>query len=220
MPRPFLYVLAGVNGAGKSSIGGHLLRQAGLDWFNPDAWARQLRTELHLDPTQANAQAWAEGVDRLKRALANGRNHAFETTLGGRSIAALLAEASATHDVLMWYCGLPSPDAHLARVQARVRAGGHPISEADIRRRYPLALANLIRLMPQLAQLQVYDNSADAAHGDAVPDPLLVLQMEGGALTWPEPDDIEALRRTPAWAVPLMETALQCSENVARGRSA
>ena len=30
MPRPVLFVLAGVSGAGKSSIGGHLLAQAGL----------------------------------------------------------------------------------------------------------------------------------------------------------------------------------------------
>lgn len=217
MPRPFLFVLAGVNGAGKSSIGGHLLRQAGLDWFNPDSWARQLRTELGMEQAQANAQAWAEGVERLKRALAEGRNHAFETTLGGRSIAALISQASASHDVLVWFCGLGSPEQHLARVQARVRAGGHAISEDDIRRRYPLALANLTRLMPQLAQLQVYDNSAEAAPGNAVPDPQLILQMEGGALTWPEPDDIEQLRRTPEWAAPLMEAALQCSENSADG---
>ncbi len=220
MPRPFLFVLAGVNGAGKSSIGGHMLRQAGLDWFNPDSWARQLRTEMGMDATQANAQAWTEGVDRIKRALAERRNHAFETTLGGRSIAALLAEATATHDVLMWYCGLPSPEHHLARVQARVRAGGHPINEADIRRRYPLALANLSALMPRLAQLQVYDNSADAAPGEAVPDPQLVLQMESGHLVWPEPDDAGQLRRTPDWAVPLMEAALQCSENRSAGPTA
>lgn len=212
MPRPFLYVLAGVNGAGKSSIGGHLLREAGLDWFNPDAWARQLRTELHMAQADANAQAWAEGFQRLQAAIGERRNHAFETTLGGRSIAAILAEASATHDVLVWFCGLASPEQHLARVQARVQAGGHPISEADIRRRLPLALQNLSMLMPHLAQLQVYDNSTDTAPGGAVPDPQLVLQMEAGHLAWPEPDDAAQLRLTPSWAVPLMEAALQCNE--------
>jgi hypothetical protein len=36
------YSLAAVNGAGKSSIGGHLLTRAGLNWFNPDACAREL----------------------------------------------------------------------------------------------------------------------------------------------------------------------------------
>jgi len=209
MSRPFVYVLAGVNGAGKSSIGGHLLRQAGLDWFNPDTFARALRGQLGLSQAEANGQAWQEGVQRLQSALAEGRNHAFETTLGGRSIAAMLHEAHRTHDVLMWYCGLSTPEQHIARVQARVQAGGHMIDDADIRRRWPLALQNLIGLMPVLAALQVYDNSAEAAHGEAVPDPRLVLQMAAGTLDWPAADDLDALRQTPAWAIPLMEAALR-----------
>jgi predicted ABC-type ATPase len=40
--RPALFVLAGVNGAGKSSVGGHLLEREGLTWFNPDDFAREL----------------------------------------------------------------------------------------------------------------------------------------------------------------------------------
>lgn len=209
MPRPFLYVLAGVNGAGKSSVGGHLLQAAGLDWYNPDAFARGLRRTLGLAQAEANAQAWQEGVQRLQAAVSAGHNHAFETTLGGRSIAALLHEASRSHDVLVWFCGLSSPEQHIARVQARVRAGGHPIEASDIRRRWPRALQNLIGLMPVLAALQVHDNSAEAAAGAPVPDPQRVLQMRDGVLEWPAADDLDALRRTPAWAVPLMEAALR-----------
>ncbi len=209
MSRPFLYVLAGVNGAGKSSVGGHVLREAGLDWFNPDTFARGLRELSGLSQAEANGQAWQEGVNRIRDALEQGHNHAFETTLGGNSIAALLHEASHSHDVLMWFCGLSSPEQHIARVQARVRSGGHPINEADIRRRWPLAQQNLVRLMPVLAQLQVYDNSADAALGEAVPDPQLLLQMEDGQVLYPEPDDLAQLAATPAWATPLLEAALR-----------
>lgn len=209
--RPFLYVLAGVNGAGKSSIGGHLLRTAGLDWFNPDTYARALVQQLGLPQAAANGQAWQEGVQRLQAALAEGRNHAFETTLGGNSITAMLREASATHDVLMWFCGLSSPEQHIARVSARVRAGGHPINEADIRRRWPLSQQNLIALMPSLSALQVYDNSKEAAPGEDVPDPTCILQMEHGQLQWPPADDLQQLRATPDWAVPLLEAALRCT---------
>ncbi|GAB3048999.1 AAA family ATPase [Stenotrophomonas tumulicola] len=209
MARPFLYVLAGVNGAGKSSIGGHLLREAGLDWFNPDTFARALCHQLGMSQPEANGQAWQEGVNRLQAALARGTNHAFETTLGGNSITAMLHEASRTHDVLMWFCGLSSPEQHIARVKARVQAGGHPINEADIRRRWPLAQQNLIGLMPVLAGLQVYDNSSEAEPGEAVPDPQLVLQMGDGALEWPAADDLAHLRQTPEWAIPLLEAALR-----------
>lgn len=85
MPRPVLFVLAGVNGAGKSSVGGHLLAQAGLSWFDPDAFARELRVETGIGQTAANAVAWQEGMRRLDEAIAHRTNHAFETTLGGRT---------------------------------------------------------------------------------------------------------------------------------------
>jgi len=58
MARPVLYVLAGVNGAGKSSIGGHLLERAGLTWFNPDTFARELIAATGCDQASADGQAW------------------------------------------------------------------------------------------------------------------------------------------------------------------
>jgi predicted ABC-type ATPase len=205
MARPLLYVLAGVNGAGKSSIGGYLLEQAGLAWFNPDSFARELMAATGCDQNDANAAAWHEGVRRLDQAVAEGRNYAFETTLGGTTIAAKIKAAAQSHDVAIWFCGLASSTLHIARVRSRVAAGGHDIPEAKIRERCTTSLANLIALMPHLAHLQVYDNSTEAAPGEAVPDPLLVMEMADGALLWPSaPTD---LRRTPEWAKPLLEAA-------------
>jgi predicted ABC-type ATPase len=207
--RPVLYVLAGVNGAGKSSIGGYLLEQAGLTWFNPDTFARELMAEIGCDQAEANAAAWQEGMRRLDEAVANGTHHAFETTLGGRTVPARIKAATGTHDVMIWFCGLSSPEQHIARVKGRVAVGGHDIPEAKIRERYPAALENLIALMPHLAHLQVYDNSADASPGEAIPDPVLVARMASGKLTWP--DDVKSLERTPEWAKSLLEAALSLS---------
>ncbi|RNF84232.1 AAA family ATPase [Montanilutibacter psychrotolerans] len=204
--RPVLFVLAGVNGAGKSSIGGHLLERDGLAWFNPDAFARELIAETGCDQAQANAIAWQEGMRRLDEAVARGAHFAFETTLGGRTVPSKIKAAAKTHDVMIWFCGLSSPEQHIARVSARVAVGGHGIPEGKIRERYPVALENLIALMPYLAHLQVYDNSVDVAPGEAIPDPLLVAEMASGKLTWP--DDVTSLERTPEWAKPLLEAAL------------
>lgn len=206
MPRPVLFVLAGANGAGKSSVGGHLLQRAGLAWFNPDGFARELMAAIPCGQVEANAAAWQEGLRRLDEALAQGRHHAFETTLGGNTMPARIRAAATTHDVLMWYCGLDSPEHHLLRVKARVAAGGHDIPEAKIRERYAMALRNLIALLPCLAQLQVFDNSAEAAPGEPIPDPLLVAEMRGGKLV--HPVTLYALRDTPAWAKPLLEAVL------------
>lgn len=208
MARPVLYVLAGVNGAGKSSIGGHALTREGLTWFNPDTFARELMAATGCNQDSANAHAWAEGVRRLDEAVATGQSYAFETTLGGRTIAAKIQAAAGTHDVIIWFCGLDSPERHLRRVQARVARGGHDIPEAKIRARYPQSQRNLIVLMPHSVHLSVYDNSTEVAMGQAVPDPVLVLEMAAGRLVQPAANDRAALERTPDWAKPLVEAAL------------
>jgi predicted ABC-type ATPase len=210
MTRPVLFVLAGVNGAGKSSIGGHLLARNGLSWFNPDTFARELKAATGCDQETANANAWHESMRRLEEAVAKGLNHAFETTLGGTSVTAKILQATKTHDVLIWFCGLSSPELHIARVAARVVAGGHPIPEAKIRERYPLAQMNLIKLMPHAAYIKVYDNSAEAAADGTVPDPILVLEMENGQIISPAPNDLNALQRAPEWTKSLLEAALRC----------
>jgi predicted ABC-type ATPase len=209
MPRPVLFVLAGVNGAGKSSIGGHLLEREGLTWFNPDAFARELKARTGCNQEAANAQAWQEGMRRLDEATAKGLNYAFETTLGGKTVTAKLLEAIKSHDVMIWFCGLSSPELHIARVKARVAAGGHPIPEEKIYERYPLAQLNLIQLMPHAAYIQVYDNSTEAAADGTVPDPLLVLEMERGRVRSPAPDDLKGLQNAPEWTRPILEAALR-----------
>ena len=208
MPRPVLFVLAGVNGAGKSSIGGHLLKQAGATWFNPDTFAREIVAATQCSQEAANAEAWAEGVRRLDAAIAARQSYAIETTLGGRTIPEKILAATRTHDVLVWFCGLASPDLHISRVRARVAAGGHDIPEEKIRERWPRAMLNLIALMPHLAHLQVYDNTAEVATGQAVPDPVLVLEMKDGRLAFPPRSDLAALGVTPDWAKALIEAAL------------
>jgi predicted ABC-type ATPase len=212
MARPVLYVLAGVNGAGKSSISGHLLERDGLTWFNPDKFARELKAATGCDQETANAHAWQDGMRRLDHTVANGLNYAFETTLGGKTVTAKILEATKTHDVLIWFGGLSSPELHIKRVKARVAAGGHPIPETKIRERYPLAQLNLINLMPRVAYIKVYDNSTEAAADGIVPDPLLVLEMESGRVVSPAPDDLKALQRAPEWTRPILEAALRSQQ--------
>lgn len=208
-PRPFIFVLGGVNGAGKSSVGGALLAEHGLTWFNPDSYARELAASLGLDIADANGRAWEFGRQRLQQAIAQRTSYAFETTLGARTIPALLAQAADTHDVAMLFCGLASPEQHIARVRARVAHGGHDIPEARIRERWVASRAHLVELMPRLHALQVFDNSQEAAPGEDIPDPLLLLDLRAGALLHPRPDDAAALRSTPRWARAIVQAALE-----------
>lgn len=206
---PRIYVLAGVNGAGKSSIGGAAVRIRGGEYFNPDEAARQLlAANPKLTQTEANSAAWQHGRRLLERAIAERLTFAFETTLGANTIPRLLAEAAGQGiEIHLWYAGLSSPELHLARVRARVKKGGHDIAEADIRRRYEHSRLNLIHLLPHLTELRMYDNSAevDPASGKA-PTLQLVLQMERGKIIGPVD-----LSNTPGWAKPIVAAAVRLS---------
>lgn len=202
-------VLAGVNGAGKSSIGGAFLRQAGGEYFNPDEVARQARTlSPGLSAEEANAFAWKKGKELLQAAIANRTDYAFESTLGGATITALLLEASRRGATLdLWYAGLESVELHLLRVAARVAKGGHNIPVADVRKRWIGSHLNLIKLLPAATNVRVYDNSreGDPQLGTA-PEPRLVLAIDNRHIQFPRTED---LPRTPEWAKPIVVAAFR-----------
>lgn len=207
--HPRIYVIAGVNGAGKSSIGGAALREFGADYYNPDeAAARLKQVNPALGQAEANGVARQHGRRLLERAIAERLDFALETTLGASTIPRLLAQAASQGiEIHVWYAGLASPELHIERVRARVRAGGHDIPEQDIRRRYEHSRLNLIHLLPKLTALRVYDNSApgDPAAG-GVPAPTLVLHMLHGKIM--NPADLAA---TPDWAKPIVSAAMKLS---------
>jgi predicted ABC-type ATPase len=206
--NPIIYVLAGVNGAGKSSIGGALLSGAGLTWFNPDSMARAWIAETGKTAAEANAAAWAYGASRLQDAIDQRRSFAFETTLGGATMTAKLTTAAATHDIIMLFCGLASVDLHIERVALRVASGGHEIPEEKIRERWTTSRANLIKLLPCLAHLQVFDNSASVKLGQDIKAPQLILEMALGKILFPDTSDQSALFAVPNWARPIVQAAL------------
>ena len=200
-------MLAGTNGAGKSSIIGEMIRCSGADYFDPDEAARAIRTaDPGLSPEQANGLAWQQGKRLLERAIAERLDFAFETTLGGRTITRLLLLASASGiEVRVWYVGLQGPELHIARVRSRVERGGHDVPEATIRKRYESSRANLVALLPELTELRVYDNSdaGDPAQG-VVPQPTLVLHVRRGKRV-----GARDLLSTPEWAKPIVAAALR-----------
>lgn len=204
--RPRLHVIAGVNGAGKSSIAGAAVRLEGSDYFNPDEAARRLRT-VHsaLTVEEANSLAWQQGARLLKRAIDESLDFTFETTLGGNTMTELLIQAGRQGIAIhVWYVGLANPELHIKRVQARVRRGGHDIPQEDIRRRYQRSRLHLIELLPHVRSLQLYDNSveADPAAGKT-PALQLVLHMKQGTICGP--DDLTG---TPDWAKAIVAAAL------------
>jgi predicted ABC-type ATPase len=198
-PVPTITVLAGTNGAGKSSIGGARLAAANTPFYNPDVETQALiaaNPGMTLD--EANATAWRIGKERLETAIADRQNFNFETTLGGTTITRLLAKAHAKGLRLrIWYCGLTDAELHIARVRARVRRGGHDIPATKIRERYDASRSNLCSILPSLDELMLYDNSAEADPGSGeFPRPVQLLHFRDGKI-------LNRVSSMPNWAKPI-----------------
>lgn len=153
--------------------------------------------------------AWHEGKRLLERAIAERLDFAFETTLGGHTISALLQKALAAGiEVRIWFVGLSSPELHMARVRSRVARGGHDIPDEKILERYDRSRINLIELMPRLTELRVFDNSFEAdPHAGRAPRPTLILHLAKGKI-----EEMVDLAETPQWAKALVAAAVKTSK--------
>jgi predicted ABC-type ATPase len=178
-------VVAGVNGAGKTSVLGRWLREEAGPVYDPDAVAARLvAANLSATLGEAQGEAWERGYKRLVAAVDAGSNFNLETTLAGATITRELERAlRAGQPVRMLYVGLDSYDRHVARVRLRVARGGHDIDPDRIRTRLDQSLANLVKLAPRLTDLQLFDNSEEFEPTEArLPEPRLLLHVEAGTV--------------------------------------
>ncbi len=159
---PTVAVLAGINGAGKTSSSFPILTGAlRIPVFvNADTIARGLNAfDVESESVKA-ARIMLEHLDELAAAR---RSFAFETTLAARTYAprleALKAAGYTSHLLYFW---LDGPDAAIRRVAERVRSGGHHIPDDTIRRRYSRSVRNFLDLYRSIVTTwTVYDNSVD-----------------------------------------------------------
>lgn len=161
---PVVAILAGINGAGKTTASRHILTHAlKIPVFvNADTIARGLNA---FDVESEAAKAGRIMLEHLHELAAKRATFAFETTLSGRAYAPWLASLRGSgYEVKLFYYWLESADAAIARVAERVRSGGHHVPDETIRRRYRLSVQNFFRLYRPIAdEWRVYDNS----HGQA-----------------------------------------------------
>lgn len=213
---PTITVLAGTNGAGKSSIGGARLEAARTPFYNPDVETQALITaNPEMTRDEANAAAWRIGKERLEAAIAGQHSFNFETTLGGTTITRLLTKA---HDsglrLRIWYCGLSDAELHIARVRAGVRRGGHDIPATKIRERYDASRNNLCSTLPSLDELMLYDNSTEADPGSGEPpQPVRLLHLCDGKI-------LSRVSAMPNWAKPIAAVAISLANIVVDNETA
>ena len=156
-----IIIIAGPNGAGKTTFAGEFLPNeaecpnfvnadliaAGLSPFAPDTAA-----------FKAGRLMLAEISDHVRQK----KSFAFETTLSGRHYARLIPQWQKDgYNIKLFFLKLVSVELAIARVQQRVKTGGHNIPEDVIRRRFAAGLHNFELLYkPLVDEWAFYDNSA------------------------------------------------------------
>lgn len=203
--EPAILVAAGTNGAGKTSIVQPFIEANGGAYFNPDEYATAL-AKHGMSTAEANALAWRHGFEKLCNAVEAGTAYAFETTLGGHSVAYQLMRALAFgRHVVILYVGLSSPELHLQRIRERVGRGGHDIPEDKVRQRYDASRKNLLSFIGTQASIRVWDNSTQTADGTPR-HASEIFRVDQRKLTVPKDTSPDTL---PAWARPLLAQALR-----------
>jgi predicted ABC-type ATPase len=163
-PSPTMIVLAGINGAGKTTASRSLLAKTlkVMTFVNADVIAQGLSG---FDPEAAAVRAGRIMLEQLHDLAAQRANFAFETTLAGRTYAGWLNSLRESgYEIHLFYFWLNSVEMAIARVAARVQKGGHHVPDATIRQRYDRSIRNLFDLyIPVVNSWKVYDNSVAAS---------------------------------------------------------
>lgn len=155
-----LYIIAGCNGAGKTTASFTVLPEmlGCREFVNADEIAAGLSP---FNPEGVAIQAGRLMIDRIIYLLKEGQTFAFETTLATRSYVKLIKQAQKRgYFVTLLFFLLSTPEQAVARVAKRVAMGGHNIPKDVILRRYDAGLSNLFQLyMPVVNSWSLYDNS-------------------------------------------------------------
>ena len=149
--KPTIYLIAGCNGAGKTTFAKEfLLKEAKCpNFLNADYLA------LGLSPLSPDAAAMKAGrllLAEFKSLVARKETFALESTLSGLTYLRLLRQAKQRgFRIYLHYLWLPTPAVAIARVRERVKKGGHNVRVADIRRRFRRGLLHLVHDYAPLA---------------------------------------------------------------------
>ena len=160
MTQKHLYIIAGCNGAGKTTASFTILPEI-LDckeFVNADEIAKG------ISPFQPEKVAFEAGRIMLKRIdelFAKQQNFAFETTLATKSYKQKIIDAQKKgYHVTLLFIWLNKVELAVERVRERVLSGGHNIEEVVIRRRYINGIKNLFNIyIPIVNQTLIFDNS-------------------------------------------------------------
>ena len=162
-PKPTIYLIAGCNGAGKTTFAKEFLPSIGVTRFlNADEIARGLSP---LDPSVVAFKAGRLLLGELRELIDRQETLALESTLSGKTYVKIFKEAKQRgYRIELHFVWIPDVREAIRRVRQRVIEGGHDVPVEDIRRRFARSIQHLLDDYTSLAdRWALWDNSTPPA---------------------------------------------------------
>lgn len=163
MVAPNLYVIAGCNGAGKTTAAFVLLPEllGCREFVNADEIARGISP---FNPESVAITAGKVMLDRIQTLIDDKIDFGFETTLSSIGTLRIIEKAKLQgYRITLLFFWLKSPETAIQRVAQRVAEGGHGIPIETIVRRYYRGIDNFKQLFRTSADFwMIVDNSGSA----------------------------------------------------------
>jgi predicted ABC-type ATPase len=155
-----LYIIAGCNGAGKTTASFTILPEilACKEFVNADEIAKGLSP---FQPEKVQIESGRIMLSRINELLDTDENFAFETTLASKSYRTKIQKAQQEgFNVILLFFWLQNVDLAIERVRTRVLEGGHNVESHVIKRRYKNGIKNLFNIyIPIVDEVMIFDNS-------------------------------------------------------------
>lgn len=159
---PTLYIIAGCNGAGKTTASYTMLPEMlnCKEFVNADSIAVGLSP---FQPEKVSFQAGRVMLKRIDELINEEATFAFETTLSTISYKETIKQCKAKgYRIVLLYFWLNSPELAIERIKRRVEKGGHHIPGNIVRRRYKRGLENFFNIFQPICDYwEILDNSGN-----------------------------------------------------------
>lgn len=153
-----LWVLAGGNGAGKSTFYRTQLEPLGLPFINADVLAKEIYPK---SPEEHSYEAAKLATEMRFKLLNEGRSFCFETVFSHPSKIDFVAQAKMLgYEIILVFIHLEELSLNQARIKQRVNEGGHNVPEDKVAARIPRLLVNIKKTLPLCDQAYILDNSS------------------------------------------------------------
>lgn len=155
-----LYIIAGHNGAGKTTFLKMFVKDIRLSYIDVDEIARDIKEDnFNILSLKAGRIAFRKMKDFFKK----GRSFAVETTLSGKIWIRFINEfKKRKYKVIIFFIYLNDIREAIERIKERLEKGGHYVSIDIIKRRYLRSISNFWYIYKDISDIWFLVNNSNA----------------------------------------------------------